>query len=406
MKRRLITVSLLSACALILPASRAAAQGETGRISGVITGTEGNQPIQGVRITLLGTQLTVTSNPQGRYTIAGIAPGTYRLRASAIGYTPVIVDSIPVRAGQTANADIALKHQTVELERVVTVGYGTLTKRDVTGAIGQVSGDAIKAVPTTNAIDAIKGKVPGVDIVATGYRPGEGVRVRIRGTRSLTASNDPLYVLDGIPMAGGIGDLSPADIESIEVLKDASATAIYGSRGANGVILITSRRGSAGNTRVTYDTYAAAQTVNRKIEVFDAQGYADYKREAYRTSGLYKCGGVVSQAVCPEGDAVTFYAEELAALKNATFTDWQDLITRQGSLVEHRLGVQGGNDRAQYAVSGELQKQIGVVISQGYDRKQMRVNIEGQAKDRFRIGGSALYVRSMQNRGRDNGLFD
>jgi TonB-linked SusC/RagA family outer membrane protein len=406
MKRRLITVGLLSACALLLPSSRAAAQGETGRISGTITGTESNQPIQGVRVTLLGTQLTVTSNPQGRYTIAGIAPGTYRLRASAIGYTPVIVDSIPVRAGQTANADISLKHQTVELERVVTVGYGTLTKRDVTGSIGQVSGDQIKAIPTTNAIEAIKGKVPGVDIVATGYSPGDGVRVRIRGQRSLTASNDPLYVLDGIPMAGGIGDLSPADIESIEVLKDASATAIYGSRGANGVVLITSRRGLAGNTRVTYDTYAAAQTVNRKIEVFDAQGYADYKREAYRTAGLYKCGGVVSQSVCPEGDAVTFYSEELAGLKNAANTDWQDLITRRGSLVEHRLGVQGGTDRAQYSVSGELQKQIGVVISQAYDRKQMRVNIEGQAKDRFRIGGSALYVRSLQNTGRDNGLFD
>ena len=304
MKRRLITVSLLSACALLLPASRASAQGNTGRITGTITGTEGNQPIQGVRVTLLGTQLTVTSNPQGHYTIAGIAPGTYRLRASAIGYTPVIVDSIPVAAGQTATADISLKHQTVELERVVTVGYGTLTKRDVTGAIGQVSGDAIKAVPTTNAIDAIKGKVPGVDIVATGYRPGEGVRVRIRGQRSLTASNDPLYVLDGIPMAGGIGDLSPADIESIEVLKDASATAIYGSRGANGVVLITSRRGQAGNTRVTYDTYAGQQQVSRKIEVFGPQEYADYKREAYRTSGLYKCNNVVSQSVCPEGDAV------------------------------------------------------------------------------------------------------
>jgi TonB-linked SusC/RagA family outer membrane protein len=406
MKRRLITVSLLSACALLLPASRAAAQGETGRITGTITGVEGNQPIQGVRVTLLGTQLTVTSNPQGRYTIAGIAPGTYRIRASAIGYTPVIVDSIPVRAGQTANADIALRHQTVELERVVTVGYGTLTKRDVTGAIGQVAGDQVRAIPTTNAIEAIKGKVPGVDIVATGYSPGDGVRVRIRGQRSLTASNDPLYVLDGIPMAGGIGDLSPADIESIEVLKDASATAIYGSRGANGVVLITSRRGQAGNTRVTYDTYAAAQAVNRKIEVFDAQGYADYKREAYRTAGLYKCGGVVSQSVCPEGDAVTFYSEEIAGLKNGVNTDWQDLITRQGSLVEHRLGVQGGNDRAQYSVSGELQKQIGVVISQAYDRKQMRVNIEGQAKERFRIGGSALYVRSIQNNGRDNGLYD
>jgi TonB-linked SusC/RagA family outer membrane protein len=406
MKRRLITVSLLSACALLLPASRAVAQGETGRITGTITGTESNQPIQGVRVTLLGTQLTVTSNPQGRYTIAGIAPGNYRLRASAIGYTPVIVDSIPVAAGQTATADISLKHQTVELERVVTIGYGTLTKRDVTGAIGQVSGEDIKARATTNAIDAIKGKVPGVDIVATGYRPGEGVRVRIRGQRSLTASNDPLYVLDGIPMAGGIGDLSPADIESIEVLKDASATAIYGSRGANGVVLITSRRGQAGNTRVTYDTYAGQQQMSRKIEVFGPEEYANYKREAYRTSGDYKCNNVVSQSICPEGDAKTFYAEEIAAMKNGTFTDWQDLITRDGSLVEHRLGVQGGNDRAQYAVSGEIQKQIGIVLSQAYGRKQMRVSIEGQAKDRFRIGGSALYVRSLQNQGRDNGLFD
>ncbi|MBW8768208.1 MAG: carboxypeptidase regulatory-like domain-containing protein, partial [Gemmatimonadetes bacterium] len=171
MKRRLITVSLLSACALLLPASRASAQGETGRISGVITGVETNQPIQGVRITVLGTQLTVTSNPQGRYTIAGLQAGMYRLRASAIGYTPVVVDSVPVRAGQTANADIALRHQTVELEKVVVVGYGTLAKRDVTGAVSSVTADQIKQIPTTNAIDAIKGRVAGVDIVSSGYTP-------------------------------------------------------------------------------------------------------------------------------------------------------------------------------------------------------------------------------------------
>lgn len=405
MKRRLITVSLLSACALLLPASRAAAQGQTGRITGRITRAESSLPLQGVRVTLLGTQLTVTTNPEGRYTIAGIAPGTHRIRASAIGYTPVVVDSIPVVAGQSATADIALRAQTVELERVVTVGYGTLTKRDVTGAIGQVSGDQIKTVPTTNAMDAIKGKVPGVDIVSTGYAPGDGVRVRIRGQRSLTASNDPLYVLDGIPMAGGIGDLSPADIESIEILKDASATAIYGSRGANGVVLVTSRRGVAGNTRVTYDTYAGQQEVSRRIELFDGPSFADYKREGYRMAGLYKCGGVVSQSVCPEGDAVTFYAEELEALKTGQYTDWQDLITREGSIVEHRLGVQGGNERAQYSVSGELQKQIGVLLGQDYGRKQMRVSIEGQAKERFRIGGSALYVRSLRRLGRDDGLM-
>jgi TonB-linked SusC/RagA family outer membrane protein len=406
MKRRLITVSLLSACALLLPASRALAQdASTGRITGVITAEVGGVPLQGVRVTLLGTQLTVTSNPQGRYTIAGIAPGSYRLRASAIGYTPVVVDSVPVRAGQTANADIALKRQTVQLEAVVTVGYGTLAKRDVTGAVGQVSEQQIKQIPTTNAIEAIKGRVAGVDIVSTGYKPGDGVRVRVRGQRSLKASNDPLYVLDGIPMAGGIGDLNPTDIESIEVLKDASATAIYGSRGANGVVLVTSKRGVAGNTRTTYDTYVGAQQANRKVEVFGPQEYANYKREAYRTAGLYKCGGVPSSSICDEGDAVTFYKEEIDALKAGTFTDWQDLITRQGSQVSHQLSITGGNDRSQFAVSGNLLKQTGITLSQDYDRKSMRVNFEGQATSRFRAGGSALVVRSLQRLGRGDGLY-
>jgi TonB-linked SusC/RagA family outer membrane protein len=406
MKRRLITVSLLSACALFLPASGARAQNATtGSITGTITGVETNQPIQGVRVTLLGTQLTVTSNPQGRYTIAGIAPGSYRIRASAIGYTPVVVDSIPVRAGQASNADIAMKHQTIELEKVVVVGYGTLAKRDVTGAVGQVSSDQIKQIPTTNAIEAIKGRVAGVDIVSTGYKPGDGVRVRIRGQRSLKASNDPLYVLDGIPMAGGIGDLNPADIESIEVLKDASATAIYGSRGANGVVLVTSKKGQAGATRTNYDAYVGAQQITRNVEVFDPMGYANYKREAYRTAGLYKCGGVVSQDICDEGDEATFYTEELNALKAGTFTDWQDLVSRQGSIVSNQVSVTGGNDRNQFAISGNLMKQIGVTVAQNYDRKSMRVNYEGQARDWLRAGGSALLVRSLQRLSRGDGLY-
>lgn len=405
MKRRLIATGLFAALALLVSASRLMAQDNTGRITGTITGTESNLPIQGVRVTLLGTQLTVTSNPQGRYTITGIAPGLQRIRTSAIGYTPVIIDSIPVRAGQTATADISLKHQTVQLEQIVVTGYGSLAKRDVTGAIGSVAAEQIKQIPTTNAIDAIKGRIAGVDIVSTGYKPGDGVRVRIRGQRSLKASNDPLYVLDGIPIAGGIGDLNPTDIESIEVLKDASATAIYGSRGANGVVLVTSTRGKAGNTRTTYDTYVGAQTVNRQVEVFGPQGYADYKREAYRTAGLYKCAGVVSASVCPEGDAVTFYTEEIAALKNGTYTDWQNLITRQGSQVSHQLGITGGNDRSQFAVSGNLLKQIGITLAQDYDRKSMRVSFEGQAMTRFRAGGSALLVRSLQRLGRGDGLY-
>src|SRR6478736_4448588 len=365
MKRRLITVSLLSACALVLPASRATAQQSgTGRITGVITNVESNQPMQGVRVTLLDTQQTVTSNPQGHYTLTGITAGQHRIRASAIGYTPVIIDSIPVREGQSVTADIAMRHQTVELEKIVVTGYGSLAKRDVTGAIGQVQADAIKQIPTTNAIEAIKGRVSGVDIVTTGNKPGDGVRVRVRGQRSLKASNDPLYVLDGIPIAGGIGDLNPSDIESIEVLKDASATAIYGSRGANGVVLVTSKRGQAGSTRTSYDTYYGMQDITRRVNVFSPQGYADYKREAYRNPNsvaagklpIYTCGGVPSQQTCAEGDALTFYTEELNAMKNGTFTDWQDLVSRRGSQVSNQVSITGGNERNQYAVSGNLLK--------------------------------------------------
>ncbi|MEO8621820.1 MAG: SusC/RagA family TonB-linked outer membrane protein, partial [bacterium] len=269
----------------------------------------------------------------------------------------------------------------------------------------------IKQEPVTNAIDAIKGRIPGVDIVNTGNKPGDGVRVRVRGQRSLKASNDPLYVLDGIPMAGGIGDLSPADIESIEVLKDASATAIYGSRGANGVVLVTSTKGKAGNTRLTYDTYVGAQKVSRAVEVMGPAQYANYKREAARNPNtgtpIYKCAGVVSQTDCPEGDliATVFYAEELVGLANGQSTDWQKLITRQGSQVSHNMSVTGGNDRNQFAVSGSLLKQIGTTIAQAYDRKSMRVNYEGQARDRIRLGGSALLVRSLQNLGRGDGLY-
>jgi len=189
MKRRLTTVSVLAACTLLLPVTRAAAQGESGRISGVITGTESNLPLQGVQVTLLGTQITVTSNTAGRYTIANVTPGFHRIRTSAIGYIPVIIDSIPVRAGQTATADIGLKHQTVQLEQIVVTGYGSLAKRDVTGAIGSVTAAEIKQQPVTNAIDAIKGRVPGVDIVSTGNKPGDGVRVRVRGQRSLKATS-------------------------------------------------------------------------------------------------------------------------------------------------------------------------------------------------------------------------
>jgi TonB-linked SusC/RagA family outer membrane protein len=404
MQRWISTIGLLG---LLLPASRAAAQGDVGRITGTVTATEGGVPLAAVRITVLGTRLTTESNAQGRYTLA-VAPGRYRLRASAIGYTPVIMDSVPVTAGAATTADFQMKRQTVELEKVVVVGYGTQAKRDVTGAVGSVTAEQIQQQPTTNAIEAIKGRVPGVDIVSTGYKPGDGVQVRIRGTRSIKASNDPLYVLDGIPMAGAIGDLNPTDIESIEILKDASATAIYGSRGANGVVLITTRRGQSGKTRITYDTYVATQRASKKVDVFDAASYVEYKREAYRAAGQYNaalCTGGATSCAAADAASNAFYAQELAAMQAGVNTDWQDLIRRSGNQTSHQLSVAGGNDRTQFSVSGNLTRQNGIVLSQDYDRKSMRVNFETQAAPRFRVGASALVVRSLQNLGRGDGLY-
>ena len=392
---------------LLAPLGRAVAQGDAGRITGLVTAIDGGGPLARVRVTVLGTRSTVETNAQGRYTIV-IAPGTYRLRASAIGFTPVVMDSVPVTAGASITADFQLKHQTVELEKVVVVGYGSQQRRDVTGAVGSVSSEQIAQQPSTNAIEALKGRVPGVDIVSSGYNPGAGVQIRIRGQRSIKASNDPLYVLDGVPMAGSVGDLNPGDIESIEILKDASATAIYGSRGANGVVLVTTKRGSNGRTRVTYDTYAATQQATKKIDVFDAAAYAEYKREAYRAVGAYPsnlCTGGAPSCLAADIASNAFLAPELAALQAGVSTDWQDLIRRNGSQVNHQLSVSGNAGGLTYAASGGLMRQSGIILGQDYDRKTMRVNVESQAAPRLRLGGSAMLVRSVQNTGRGDGLY-
>src|SRR5437764_2033837 len=323
---------------------------ETGTIGGVITAQETGAPLAEARVTIAGTALGATAGPDGRYTIALVPPGTYRLRAQLIGHTPVEVAGVVVTAGATATADFQLQLLAISLSEVVVVGYGTQARKDVTGSVTSVSGGDVTAVPKANAVDALKGRVAGVDIITTGNKPGDGISIRVRGERSLTASNDPLYVLDGIPMSGGIGDLNPNDIESIEVLKDASATAIYGSRGASGVVRITSRRGIAGNTRVTFDSYAAAEQPTKKMRVFTGPEFAEYKREAYRTSGDYfkYCP---DGNPCDAGDKATFYAEEYAALQQGISTDWLGLISRTGSQLSNQLTISGGNDRTQYALS-------------------------------------------------------
>ncbi|MDP9348799.1 MAG: SusC/RagA family TonB-linked outer membrane protein, partial [Gemmatimonadota bacterium] len=373
-----------------------------GQISGTVTASGAGAPLAGATVTVVGTDRSATTGANGRYTLANVAPGTYQLSASLAGYAARAVGNVTVRPGQTTAANFQLQSQTVQLEGVtVAVGYGTQRKEDVTGSVVSVKAEDIRQIPTPNAVDAIKGRVPGVDVVASGNRPGQGVSVRVRGARSMKAGNEPLYVVDGIPLAGGIQDFNPGDIQSIDVLKDASATAIYGSRGANGVVLITTRKGQGGETRIAYDTYYGVQNIHRKIDVMDGPAFAEYKREAFRAVGKYKCPGTTA---CPEGDRDLFTTAELAGLANGTSTDWQDLILRTGQQQNHQVGITGGNASTRFSVSANYFDQVGVTRGMDYVRRSGAFSVDHTA-GRLKVGVSSNVSNGVINEGRGNGLW-
>jgi TonB-linked SusC/RagA family outer membrane protein len=375
----------------------------TGSIRGVVQDQATGAPLPSAQVMVVGTKLRAEAGPDGRYTITGVAPGTYRVQTQRIGYG--VSEAIVVVTGewQTATADFRLQQLAVALQEVVVVGYGTQVRRDVTGSLASVGGAEVHEVPKVNAIEALKGRVPGVDIVTTGNKPGDGVRVRLRGERSLKASNDPLYVLDGIPMAGGIGDLNPRDIESVEVLKDASATAIYGSRGANGVVLLTTRKGRAGTTNLTYDSYGGYQAPVRRVRVFTGPEFAEYRRESERARPIpqYLC-----DTVCAAEDAKLFGPDgTLPALQAGRWTDWQDLVLREGAQVSNEIGITGGDERTSFALSaGQLQQQ-GIVRAQDFTRRSMRLNFDHELNPRLRVGSSTSLIRTAQNLGRGDPVY-
>ena len=375
---------------------------ETGVITGVVTAQETGLALPEVRVAVLGTSLAATADHDGRFSIAQVPPGTYRLQARLIGYEVGEVLGVVVAAGQTATTNLRLQPLPVALQEVVVVGYGTQFRRDVTSSQSSIPAADLNTTPTVNTVDALQGRAAGVDIVTTGQKPGDGVRVRVRGARSITAGNDPLYVVDGIP-AAGVTDLNQNDIASIEVLKDASATAIYGSRGANGVVLITTRQGGVGPTTFTYDSYFGIQGERSRIPMMNGQQYAQLKRDANRTTGNYHCD--ISVAACDSGDAQIFLPVELASIQAGRSTNWQDLVLRQGQQVNNEIRIAGGDERTRFALSGGQLKQQGILQGQDFTRRSLRFNFNHQLNDRLKVGSSASLVRTDQNLGRGDGVY-
>jgi len=254
-----------------------------------------------------------------------------------------------------------LKEDNQLLDEVVVVGYGTVKKSDLTGAVSGVSNRQYKNQPVQRVENILQGRTPGVEVTATSGMPGASMKVRVRGTTSINKSSDPLYVIDGIISSSGLDGINPSDIQSMEILKDASSTAIYGSRGSNGVILITTKQGSEGKAQVTFDASIGLSTVRKQYDLLNAYEYATALNDIRGSS--------------------TISAEDLEAYKNGTKgINWTDLLTRTGITQDYRLAISGGNEKVKYLISGNVLDQEAITIMSDYKRYGIRANIDSEVK--------------------------
>jgi len=354
-------------------------------ITGVVRSGDDKSPIPGVSVLVKGTKTGTSTDANGAFKL-NVSDGAV-LVISSVGYL-----NQEVSVGNKTVVEVNLQADNTSLSEVVVVGYGTQKKSQLTGAISSVGAKQIGELPITNARQALQGRAAGVDVVQPGSKPGAGPQIRIRGRRSFNATNDPLYVVDGIPLAGGIDDINPADIVSMEVLKDASATAIYGARGANGVVIITTKMGKAGKTVVSVDSYYGVNEQLGTIQVMNGPEFAEYKRESRRAIGQYPLG-----AGTEADDAKIFEPRELESIKTGRSTDYVNGLLRPGAIQSHQIGVSGGNDKTLFNVSGNFFQDIGVVKLQDFTRYTLRINLDHQITNKIKIGLRSLVVKSDRN---------
>ena len=338
----------------------------TVQISGNVTDAFG-EPLVGVNIVQQGTTNGTVTDLDGNF-VLGVPQGA-DLTVSYIGYVSQTVKAQPVMK-------IKLVEDNEALEEVVVIGYGVVKKSDLAGAVSTVSSKAFKDQPVTRVEDTMQGRLAGVSVSNMSGAPGSSIKIRVRGANSINKSNDPLYVIDGI--VGDINGLNTADIQSIEVLKDASSTAIYGSRGANGVVIITTRRGEAGTAKVTLDTEIGVQTISKRYDLLDAEEYARAYNEIRG-----------SQVIDP------------ALFANGGGTDWQDEIFQTGLSQNYKVSISGGNNQTQYFVSGNILDQSGIVITSGYKRYAFRTNVASKVTDWLDVTAD---VRLSNNKGKNNNI--
>lgn len=357
------------------------AQDPARTITGTVRNADG-APLSGATVALKDDKNTVTTGADGKFSIPAVS-GKTTLVISYVGYITreVTVENAPM--------EIRLSENPAELSNVVVIGYGTTRKSDLTGSVVSIKADELKVIPATSLDQQLQGRAAGVQVTQISGKPGAETSIRIRGTSSINAGNEPLYVIDGMLVnsdgadmsAGGtrgprispLSSINPSDVESIEILKDASATAIYGARGANGVVLITTKRGKAGKGTINFETFQGWQTVANKLKVLNAAQYADFVNEGRLNAGQ-----------------IPVYVNPPNLGKG---TDWQDELFRTAPMANYQLSFSGGTDRTKYNISGSLFDQKGIIESSNFKRYSFRSNLEQKVNDKLTVGATLSYSR-------------
>lgn len=406
---RLLAVLLVVA---VLPTESVAQ--ESGSISGRVVDAATGQPLGGVQIGIIGTNRGTVTNQEGRFLLPGVPAGRVTIEVNFIGYERVTREVTVGASAVTLNFE--LEPDILRLDELVVVGYGVERRRNVAGSISSMRPTEIAEVIPAPAVDQIlQGRLAGVQVMQNSGNPGAAISVRVRGASSISAGNQPLYVVDGMPVIQGsfteaslnstfggqdvdaLADLNPTEIESIEVLKDASAAAIYGSRASNGVVLITTKRGAAlQRPDITFNAYWGVQRDWRRVEFLDTDEYIDVYNESIANDfGIPNYFGYTNDGVDNEVE-----------IEPGVNTDWLDQVLRTAPVASMSASMSGGNERTRYYVAGSLFEQEGIVKSFGYERLNGRVNLDYAASDRLSLGTNVSLTRGVTRRARgDNTIY-
>ena len=356
------------------------------KVIGVVKSAH-NEPLIGVNVVVKGnTSVGAITDLNGKYSLS-VPEGKATLVFSYIGYV-----TQEVSVGSRNTVDVVLVDDAQALDEVVVVGYGVVKKRDLVGSIASVKSQDITAVPTSNVLESMQGKIAGLDMTRSSGQPGSAFNFTIRGNRSLTASNAPLILVDGIAYGTDI-DINPNDVESIEVLKDASTTAIYGSRGANGVILVTTKKGKEGKAKVDFNAYWGPSFSTNLPKVNNTEQYVAMRREAMRAVGQWNS---------PADDGVIWDAVALERIKNNVNTDWYDLIMDDATTQNYQVSISGGTDATKVSFSLDYFDETGILIGDDFDRFNGRINVSQRIMKGMEAGASALFTTSTRNAAPNN----